>query len=358
MDMSKKVKIGILGGGGILNAHAPGFMRLKDLCEVVVAEIDSSRHDHIRKLLGDDVKIVSDYNEVLDKEDVDAVDIILPHHLHAPAAIAAAKAGKPVLVEKVMARNVYECDQMIEACAKAGVSLTVCHDRRYNADWQALKTVVDSGELGEILFWKLEHNQNVVFPEKSWVRYKDNLGGGAIMSCLTHQIDSLRWYGGEIESVTSMSKVEESRMEGESIGAVIARMQSGALALLSINWYTQSHQAPNGLWYEFNHVTGTKGEAYFMSGKGTFVKIHDNQSKLFEYDMKGEGSFVKMETNDAITGHQQCIEEWIKSLRGEQANIVTEGTDSRKTVEVAEAAYRSEESGRVVNLPIQPMPWK
>ncbi len=355
--MSKKLKIGILGGGGILNAHAPGYTRLKDLCEVVVAETDSSRHDQIRKLLGDDVKIVGDYMELLEDAEVDAVDIILPHHLHATATIAAAKAGKPVLTEKVMARNVYECDQMIAACSEAGVSLTVCNDRRYDKDWQALKNVIDSGELGEILFWKLEHNQNVVFPELSWVRSRDNLGGGAIMSCLTHQIDSLRWYGGEIESVTSMSKVEESRMEGESIGAIIARMQSGALALLSINWYTQSHQAPNGLWYEFNHVTGTKGEAYFMSGKGTYVKIHDNQSKLFEYDMKGEGAFVRIESDNRISGHQQCIEEWVKSLRGDQASIVTDGKDSRKTVEVAEAAYRSEATGRVVNLPIQPLPW-
>ncbi|MBP1991017.1 Gfo/Idh/MocA family protein [Paenibacillus eucommiae] len=356
--MSKKLKIGILGGGGILGAHAPGYTRLTDICEVIVAETDVSRHDSIRKLLGDEVEIVGDYTEVLANKDVDAVDIILPHHLHVTAAIAAAEAGKHVLTEKVMARNVYECDQMIEACSKAGVSLTVCHDRRYNTDWQALKHIVDSGELGEILFWKLEHNQNVVFPEKSWVRYKDKLGGGAIMSCLTHQIDSLRWYGGEIDSVTSMSKVEESRMEGESIGAIIARMQSGALALLSINWYTQSHQAPDGLWYEFNHVTGTKGEAYFMSGKGTYVKIHDSQSKLFEYDMKGEGGFVKVEPQDDLTGHQRCIDEWVKSLRGEAANIVTSGTDSRKTVEVAEAAYRSEESGMVVKLPIAPLPWR
>ncbi|GGD88744.1 Gfo/Idh/MocA family protein [Paenibacillus nasutitermitis] len=356
--MSKKTKIGILGGGGILNAHAPGYTRLKDICEVIVAEPDSNRHDHIRKLLGDNVEIVGDYTELLEREDVDAVDIILPHYLHITATLAAASAGKPVLTEKVMARNVQECDQMIEACAKAGVSLTVCHDRRYDKDWQALKNVIDSGELGEILFWKLEHNQNVIFPENSWVRSRDNLGGGAIMSCLTHQIDSLRWYGGEVESVTSMSKVEESRMEGESIGAVIARMKSGALALLSINWYTQSHEAPNGLWYEFNHVTGTKGEAYFMSGKGTFVKIHDNQPKVFEYDMRGEGGFAKVETDNSITGHQQCIEEWVKSLRGEKAEIVTDGTDSRKTVEVAEAAYRSEETGKVIHLPIEPLPWK
>lgn len=350
--MSKKIKIGILGGGGILAAHAPGFTRLKDKCEIVVAEHNKSKHDQIRKLLGNEVRIYGDYTEVLDLPDVAAVDILLPHHLHEAAVVAAAKAGKPVLVEKVMARNIGECDRMIAACRDAGVTLTVCHDRRYNSDWQALKKIVDAGELGEILFWKLEHNQDVATPEDSWIRSREKLGGGAIMSCLTHQIDSLRWYGGEIESVASMSKTEPGRMEGECIGAVLARMQSGALALLSINWYTQSHNAPGGLWYEFNHVTGTEGEAYYMSGRGTFVKLRQGETKLFEYDARGEGAFVKVESAGDLTGHQRCIDEWVNSLIGEPSNLVTAGTDSRKTVEVAEAAYLSEATGRVVKLPL------
>ncbi|WP_214627452.1 Gfo/Idh/MocA family protein [Paenibacillus agaridevorans] len=348
----KKVKIGILGSGHILGAHAAGFARLRESCEVVVAARKESDHARIRSLLGDSVEIVSDYKQLLRRNDIDAVDIILPHNLHVEVTIEAAKNGKHVLVEKVMARNVEECDAMIQACSEAGVMLTVGHDRRYDPDWQALKTIVDSGELGEVLFWKLEHNQNVVFPENSWIRKKDAIGGGAIMSCLTHQIDCLRWYGGEIANVVSMSKVEPSRMEGEVIGAVLAKMNSGALALMSINWYTQSHDAPDGLWYEFTHVTGTKGEAYYMSSRGTYVKIHEEQ-RLFEYDLRGKGGFKKAEAEtDGLTGHQRLIEEWVKSLHGQPANIITAGTDSRKTVEVAEAAYLSERDEKVIHLPL------
>jgi predicted dehydrogenase len=78
------------------------------------------------------VTIVPDYQEVLADDRIDGVDIILPHYLHMQATIDAAKAGKQVLTEKVMARNVWECDRMIEACEQAGVTLTVCHDRRYH----------------------------------------------------------------------------------------------------------------------------------------------------------------------------------------------------------------------------------
>lgn len=348
----EKIKIGILGSGHILSAHAAGFNRLQDRVTPVVAARSAGDHERIRRLLGEGTEIVGDYRTLLRRDDIAAVDILLPHYLHAEATIEAARNGKHVLVEKVMARNVTECDAMVRACTDAGVSLTVGHDRRYDPDWQALKQVVDSGELGEILFWKLEHNQNVVFPEDSWIRSKEKLGGGAIMSCLTHQIDCLRWYGGEIDSVSSMSKAEPGRMEGEVVGVISARMHSGALALLSINWYTQSHDAPDGLWYELVHVTGVKGEAYYMSGKGTFVKIHREQ-KLFEYDARGEDSFTKVEAPaQELTGHERLIESWVRSLQGDHSAILTPGTDSRKTVEVAEAAYLSEQTERVVRLPL------
>ena len=183
MTTQRKIRVGFLGGGGILGAHMTGYPKLADRCEVaVVAEASPARDETIRKLVGANVPIVRDYREVLAMKDIDAVDIILPHHLHLPATLDAAKAGKHVLVEKVMARNVWECDRMIAACDKAGVTLTVCHDRRYHGEWMALKEVIDSGVLGDVFFWKLDHNQDVVLPPSSWAHWKDGIGGGCIMS--------------------------------------------------------------------------------------------------------------------------------------------------------------------------------
>jgi predicted dehydrogenase len=355
-----KLRVGILGGGGILGAHAPAFNQLTDRCQVVaVAEPDEGKADRIHELLTDEVRIDEDYRDTIAADDVDAVDIILPHFLHMPATITAAEAGKSVLVEKVMARNVHECDRMIEACDRAEVSLTVCHDRRYDAEWMALKEVVDSGALGEIFYWKLDHNQNVVFPEGSWVRTRDGLGGGAIMSCLTHQIDALRWYDGEVDSVTCMTRVVPERMEGETMGLIGAEMESGALAQLAINWYTRSNAVPNGLWYEMVQVCGRKGEAYYQSGEGTFVLLHEPSdiNATWSYDDEGEESgFVRVDSGE-WRGHTRCIAEWVKLVRGEEANIVTDGREGRGTVEVAEAAYRAEARGQKVSLPIDPVPW-
>lgn len=358
----EKVRIGILGGGGILGAHAPAFAALGDSCQVVaVAEPQAERRPRVHELLGPDVAIENDYRDLLARDDVDAVDILLPHFLHAPATIAAAEAGKPALVEKVMARNVYECDQMIAACDQAGVSLTVCHDRRYHGEWLALKEIVDSGALGELYSWKLEHNQNVVFPEGAWVRTRDGLGGGAIMSCLTHQIDALRWYDGEFANISCLTRVVPERMEGEAIGVIQAQMASGALAQLSINWMTRSNTGANALWYELIHVTGSAGEAYYVSGKGTYLWLYDdNAGPAWSWETEGETpekGFAKVKCSDE-RGHLRCIREWVSHLRGEPADIRTSGREVRGTVEVAEAAgISAERGGAPVSLPITPTPW-
>ncbi len=360
MTDQTKVRVGILGGGGIIGAHLPAFRKVADRCEVaVVAEPNEGRHAAIRQLAGGDVPIVRDYREVLAMPDIQGVDILLPHHMHMPATVEAARAGKHVLIEKVMARNVWECDKMIAACDRAGVSLTICHDRRYHGEWMALKEIIDSGVLGEIFFWKLDHNQNVPMPAGSWAHWKDGLGGGCIMSCLTHQIDGLRWYGGEIDSVVCMTNERPERMQGEFLGVVTARMKSGALAELSINWWTRSNCGENRLWYEMVQVCGTKGEAYRMDGRGTFLRLHDptNETAVAKYGKAALDGFVPVQAG-AWGGHERCVAEWVSLLRGEPAQIRTSGRECRGTVEVAEAAYRSVETGRRIELPIKPRKWK
>ena len=357
--MKKRINVGVAGGGGILWAHGPALVQAvqQGHCTIVaVAEPQADQHARIRTLFGDAVRICADYRELMAIREVEAVDILLPHDLHLSATCAAAGAGKHVLVEKVMGRSVAECDRMIAACEQAGVSLSVCHDRRYNPAWVALKKFVDSGALGEILYWRLDHNQDVQLPAGSWARSADRLGGGAIMSCLTHQIDALRWYGGEIRSVQCMAKVVPSRMEGETVGLINAGMASGAVAQLSINWFTRAYRLPGGLWYEMVHVCGTRGEA-FLNEQGAFATLHDpDQSAGLALPEKpfgddGKQRFVKLPQEEG-SGHAHCIAEWLKLLRGEPAAFSSTGRDSRKTVEVAQAAYQALRQERNVALPL------
>lgn len=360
--MADKLRIGVIGAGGIFPEHMSGFRQCADRCSVVaVAKANPANAEVVYRELGADVAVVGDYRELLARADIDAVDILLPHDLHMQATIDAAQAGKHVLVEKVMARNIDECDRMIAACEQAGVSLTVAHDRRYHPDWITFKRVIDSGVLGEIYHWKLEHNQDVDLPPGHWIRSRNALGGGAIMSCLTHQLDGLRWFGGEVDSVTCMSKTIPARMEGETVGAVLARMRSGALAQITINWATRSGWGvPNKLWGEFNHATGSNGEVYYLDGQGTFLMLHDDpepgRALVEDGDSFTNNMFAKVKAG-AWRKLDRCIAEWLKLLRSEPSEISTTGRDARATVELAEAAYRAETAGRTIQLPIAPVAW-
>lgn len=352
-----KIRIGIMGGGFILPAHAAAFAANASRCEVVaVAVAHPDRHRaRIAELFGPGVRVESDYAAIARAPDVDAIDILLPHHLHEPAVLAAAAARKPVLLEKVMGRSVAECDRMIDACAKASVSLTVLHDRRYQGQWVAFKQIIDSGALGEIFYWKLEHNQNVELPRDHWVFKRETLGGGAIMSCLTHQIDMLRWCGGEIASVSAVARSIPSRMEGETVGVVIGNMASGAIAQLSINWFTRSNAAHDGLWYELIHACGAKGEAYYMSNRGTYLLRHSGADGKVAVGSASVEGFVQVPARlDA--GHEGCITAWLAGLRGDASGVVTPGWDSRNTVAVAEAAYAAIASGRHTSVDLRGAP--
>lgn len=355
---SRKIRVGLIGCGGIAAAHIPGYLRSSELLEITaLADPDLGRMKWAADLLGIEPGMFTSHEEMLADGNVDAVDMMTPHDLHLPISRDVAAAGKHLLVEKVMARNIHECDEMIREFDERNLFLTVCHDRRYAPDWIALKEVVSSGLLGEIFLFRLDHNQNVQIPRSSWIANYDKVGGGAIMSCLTHQIDALRWLGGEVCEVQAMSQIDESRMDGEFAGAILAKMQSGAMANLNINWWTRSRTGDNALWYEMVQVCGTKGEAYFMSGRGSFLLLHDVPPAAEEKYGKEVGrAFVRLPGGD-WSGHQGCIEEWAKLLAGKHSNITTTGVDARSTVEVAEAAYLSIEQKQNVTLPIVPRPW-
>lgn len=353
----KKVRIGILGIGGIFESHARALALNREFAEVV-AVANAVYNDEIIerccKLLDkkkEDIQWFNDYKELIDKSEIDAVIVLLPHHLHAPAAIYAAEHGLNVLVEKPMARSTEECDAMIAAAEKNGVSLVVCHDRRYNDEWKAVKKLVDSGIIGKPVYYRLEHNQN--YAPGGWFRSKEMLGGGAIMSCLTHQIDALRWIGGEVKDLVCMSEVLPDRMEGETIGVISGHMESGALIQLSINWHTVTDVSVNSiskvkdtLWFELIQVCGTEGEVYYMANKGVYYLkyktpggAHENEAGLEGY----EPYFV----GGNIFGHNTLDTEWIKMLRGEENGVITYGKDARNTIAVAEAAYKSVEERKV-----------
>ena len=340
-DPAEKVRVGLIGAGGIANAHAAGYLAYADRAQVVaIAEPDAGRAEAMRARLGGSARIYPGWEELLRDDEVEAVDICLPHHLHMPAAVAAAQAGKHILVEKPIARDLDEADAMIRAADEAGVRLMVAHDRRYHPAFAKVKELIDAGEIGRLLCVRLDHNQNLVLPEGHWIRSREKLGGGAIMSCLVHQFDAMRWYAGAVELVGCISLTWPERMEGEVIGVVPMRFRSGAVGDAVINWAVRGSAPRNGTWGELIWISGEKGSIHNLGG--LFIRRDDGKSA-------GEFEPVPVEPGG---GHARAVQHFVDCVVN-GSEPLTSGREGRATLEVAEAAYRSEALGRFVALPLE-----
>jgi predicted dehydrogenase len=337
----QKLRVGLIGAGGISRAHIPGYLGCADRAEVVaIAEPNEAAAARAAAALGSTPRVYADYRELLERGEVDAVDVCLPHDLHEPAVVAAAERGKHVLVEKPIARDLVEADRMIAAADRAGVTLMVCHDRRYHPAFARIKELVDAGAIGRPLCLRLDHNQRLQLSPDHWIFQKQRLGGGAVMSCLTHQFDLIRWYGGDVVEVGGMSITMPERMEGELIAVVPLRFASGALGDTVINWNVAGRGLPGGLWYELVWLSGSDGNLH---------NLVDGAIQLLRYDGSAE-RYERIEAPEG-RGHVGAIAHFVDCVRAGRRPL-TDGREGRAALEIAMAAYASEATGRVVELPL------
>ncbi len=332
------IKLGLIGCGGITRAHARGYLASTDLFKVVaVADVNESAAKERAEQLGAE-QVFADYRDLIERG-VDAVDICLPHDLHCPAAVAAAEAGKHVLVEKPIACTLEEADRMIAAAERAGVTLMVALNQRYNPEHEKIKELVDAGEIGKVTCARIDHNQNLRLPADSWIRSRQHLGGGVVIGSGIHRIDLLRWVIGEVKSIAQFHVYLPDRLEGEATATAILQFENGAIGSMVNNWAARRFPWVEGFW-----IYGTEGVVHNIGG------VHLNSAKRPECS---EG-FVQIDVDrtppdgDSIVREIRHFADCI--LNGKTPR--TNGREACKSLEVALAAYKSAAEGRVVMLPL------
>ena len=231
--MSKPLKVGLVGTGRIANRHMapylrhPDRVRLTAVCDVVEPAV----RDYAKRAGVDDVYL--DFDDMLRRADIDAVDICTRHDLHAPQAIAASQAGKHVLVEKAMANSVQECRDMIEACDRAGVTLMVAQHLRYSRHAAAAKRFIAAGGLGEIEAVRHQSTSGGNMPDDTghWMRDAKYAGGGMLMVTVVHHLDLLRYFVGNVKRVTAICRtLRPHRLNGaEDEVTAILEFDNGAI---------------------------------------------------------------------------------------------------------------------------------
>ncbi|CAI9390691.1 Gfo/Idh/MocA family protein [Microbacterium sp. T2.11-28] len=238
--MEGKVRIGLIGAGGIAGAHVAGYRRNPDT--VVFAAIADPVRESAERRRGDDeaVTIYDDYRTMIAEADLDAVDICLPHHLHAEAIVAAAEAGLHVLCEKPLCMTKEEAERIAEVAARTGVTIMCAHNQLFLPTVAEARRLIDEGTFGRVYEVRTTDSfYNDFTPESmGWRANAATAGGGELIDTGYHPLYLLQHLAGGVPTeVTAMlSRHRLEFMEGEDSAQVLVRYDNGVVGHVTTSW--------------------------------------------------------------------------------------------------------------------------
>jgi predicted dehydrogenase len=193
--MSKKIRVGIIGCGGIANGkHLPSLSKLEQVEIAAFCDIISERAIKSAEKYGTgNAKVYENYKELLKDPSIDVVHVCTPNVSHAEISIAAMEADKHVMCEKPMAKTSEEAQAMVDAAKRTGKKLTIGYNNRFRKDSQYLKKLCDRGDLGEIYFAKAHAIRRRAVPTWGVFLDEEKQGGGPLIDIGTHALDLTLW---------------------------------------------------------------------------------------------------------------------------------------------------------------------
>ena len=359
----KKVKIGIIGCGGIANGkHMPALSRLKNVEMVAFCDIvEQKALDAAAKYGAKDAKCFKDYKELL-KLNLDVVHVLTPNKQHSFITVDALEAGKHVMCEKPMAINSAEAKKMLDAAKRTGKKLTIGYQNRFTQENMYLHKLIEKGELGEIYYARGQAVRRRAVPTWGVFLDEENQGGGPLIDIGTHALDLTLWHMNNYDPVmvvgTTYHKLADTKdaanmwgpwdpkkftVEDSAFGFV--RMRNGATVYLEASW------ALNTLLVEEAKtiLCGDKAGADFL-GEGGALRINGEKlSKMYTTlpDLKaGAVQFYEGSTGGTPADVEAAM--WIAHVLDDKKPLVTKPEQAFVVTQILEAIYESAKSGQPV----------
>jgi len=324
------IRLGFIGVGGMGLYQAKAFAQVSGCAVSAGVDIaEASRAKFAAEF--PKAAVVKDYRGLLRCPGIDAVVISLPTGLHRKAAEAALKAGKPVLLEKPMARTVAECHSLIETSRKTRTLLMIAHCRRYDPHWGSWFKVVKAGKLGAPILWR--HVSAGVGPGRWFM--DDKLGGGPLFDGAVHNYDFANWLFGDPVSVLASSIDLDPKVTAIDTASAIIRYKSGNQLLVSWSWAARGC----GL----HDIIGPKGFIQFGTGG---IQVPDKEKAKHNYccltDAKGKQHLIVSQRAERMYLNQ--ARHFLDCIHG-KAKCRTPGTEAIKAIAVAEAIQKAAPKG-------------
>ncbi len=351
--MAKKVlRIGLIGGGFMGRTHSNGYNRIQNFFPELeyqpqLKAVCTRNPEKVRAFAAQwgYESSETDWRVLVDRDDIDAIDICTPNDTHAEIAIAAAAKGKMILCEKPLSRTLAEGQKMVDAVEKAKVANTVWYNYRRIPAVTLAKQIVDSGKLGKIFHYRANFLQDwTISPELPqggeglWRLDVDAAGSGVTGDLLAHCIDTAMWLNGAIKDVSAVTetfikeRVHQASGKVQKVGIDDAcifhcHFDNGSLGLFESTRYARGHKAL----YTFE-----------INGEHASIRwdLHD-LNRLEYFDHRDE-SIVRGWRSILVTdGNQPYMKRWwVPGLSiGYEHSFVHQAADFLKSLETGEQCH-------------------
>ena len=352
MPRMDKTKVALLGAGFIADIHTESYHRFVPEAEVVA--VFTRKRERARAFARKHriAQVFTDLDAAIKGSGCDVVDICLPNFLHCRAVVAAARAGKHVIIEKPLALNLAEADQMIAACRSAKRKLCYAEELCFAPKYERVRKLVNEGAIGKI--FQMRQCEKHSGPHSDWFYDIKQSGGGAIMDMGCHGIAWFRWMlGGRPKAVSVQAHLQRDLIHGKRTRAeenslVTVEFAGGAIGVAENSW------AKHGGMDDRVEVYGTGGVIYADLFMGNSALTYSEGG--YGYAMEKAGttrgwSFTVFE--EAFNqGYPHELKHFIQCIREDKEPVVT-GEDGRVVLEIMMAAYASAGTGRKVRLPFR-----
>ena len=348
----KTYGFGIVGCGMISDFHSAAIADIKNGKLVAVS---SRKAENSQRLVDRySIQAYSDYNEMLNRDDIDIVCVCTPSGAHMEPAVAAAEAGKHVIIEKPLEITLERCDAIIESCEKANVRLCAIFNSRFSDASQLVKDTVSSGRLGQLTlgdaYVKWYRSQDY-YDSGDWRGTMELDGGGALMNQSIHAIDFLQYVMGPVESIQAFTDtLAHKRIDVEDVAVAALRFKNGALGVV---------EGTTAVY------PGSLKKFEFSGTKGTIV-LEEEDIITWEFEEEEpEDAEIKKQFTEKKSGgggpaaprainHDNHRRQMINLIQSIENNIphLVDGREGRKAVEIILAIYQSSKAGKTVHLPL------
>jgi len=356
----KPIRTALIGCGKVGHIHAAALSALPEAEFVAACDTSLERAEAFAAKYR--VWPFADLTRMIREASIEALLIATPHPLHATAAIEAAQAGIHVLVEKPLAANLADCDAMLAASRKSGVTLGVISQRRFFEPVQRMKQAIDAGKIGVPalgVFIQYSWRDEAYYRSDPWRGKWDTEGGGVLVNQSPHQLDLLLWMMGPAVEVSGCwANLNHPSVEVDDTAVATIRFANGGLGSI----VTSLSQKP-GI-YTKVHIHGRNGAsvgvetdrgATFIAGVSDITEpplndlwtIPGEEGELARFQAEDGERFMTLDATAYY--HTLQIRDFLSSIREGRKPLVTSEA-GRAVVELFSAIYESSRTGCAIRI--------